>query len=353
MSKIIASSGLYNYQTIQAELLIREAFELIGIPGSLVVLEQLEGAARSINFLLTDLVNQNINLWTLQRVLFSLTPGVTSYLLANTLVKVLQVNLRNSYRELNSATATEIPKASTGIAGNAFDADSTTACTQTLVNGYIYYQFTTPQQITFLGIQSNTTRTYTLQLSASNTGVDNSWINLNTPIATAYAEGTIVWFDISNINNYLYYKITEIGGAFLDITEIYLNDQVVDTALSEITLDAYLRLPIKTNIGRPTIYAIDYQIIPQLNLWQAPDNQYNCLVINYQNMIQSLSSYTESINIPNYFYQAIIYGLAKSLAMKYAPDKLQYIGPEYDRALQLCLTKNTNTLPLNFKLHVN
>ena len=352
---MLTSSGTYTFQSIRAELLIREAFELIGIPGSLVVAEQLEGAKRSINFLLTDLVNQNVNLWTLKQMFLPLNKEQTSYSLPSELIKVIQVNLRNSIRELDakgvSLVSLKADNTPDGIVAGIFDDTSTIPCTQTEINGWIQYGYETSRKINFLGIKSNTEQSYTITLSGSKDG--GNWADILTIPTSTYFSGNTRWFDVYNINEYLYYRITEKGGKTLDIIKIYFNDRVIDTTLSEVTNYAYLKMPMKNNIGRPTIFSIDYQITPSLNIWQAPDLQYNCLVISYQSMIESLSSYTESLNVPNAFYQAIVYGLAKSLAMKYAPDKLQFIGPEFDRALSICLTKNTNTLPLNFRPYVN
>ena len=343
---MIPSSGNYSFQTIRAELLIREAFELIGINGSLLVVDQLEGAARSINFLVADLVNQNVNLWTLKQIFLPLNPEQTSYYLPADLIKVIQVDLRTSTRELfGTATASE------GIAANAFDDNPATSCLQTNINGWIGYQFSTAQKIKFLGISSMVTKSYTIIFEGSQDG--NNWITISSLPQSSYSAGLTIWTNIYNTNDYLFYRIRETGGAVLNICELYFNDQVVDTPLTEITNYEYNRFPIKNNVGRPTIFSVDYQIIPQLNIWQAPDVQYNCLLITYQSMIETLTSYTESINIPNSFYQAIVYGLAKSLSLKYAPDKLQFISPEFDRIIERAIVKNTNTLPISFKINVN
>lgn len=345
-----ASSGIYNFASIKAELLIREAFELVGIPGSLVTSEQLEGAARSINFLLSDLVNKNVNLWTIKTIVQKLTTGQISYTLPAELIKVVQVNLKTSYRDFNGTAFS-----SEGTSNNAFDSDSLTSCLQTNPNGSIGYNFNpTSKTISFCGVRSMTTQNYTLVIEASNLGgVDVNWTTILTIPVQSYIANTTSWFDLNNTTDYLYYRIRETGNAILNINELYFNDQVVDTALSEITLYSYFKMPIKSNVGRPTIYSVDYQIIPQINIWQSPSEEYNYISISYQAMIESLETYTESINIPTAFYQAVVYGLAKSLAMKYAPDKLQFIAPEFDRALQSCITNNTNNLPLTFKPYVN
>ena len=74
------SSGSYNFQSITAELIIREAYERIGILGDFTTAQQLDSATRSLNFLLSDWSNRNVNLWTLDTFFIGLKPGVNSYL---------------------------------------------------------------------------------------------------------------------------------------------------------------------------------------------------------------------------------------------------------------------------------
>lgn len=355
---MVASSELITYQAIKAELIIREAFELIGISGSQVVAEQLEGSVRSLNILMADLANRNINLWTSQTLLLPLTSPTIKYNLPSSLIKVIQVDLKTSTRELYGT-----PSSSDGIAANAFDGNVNTACTQTTYNGTIGFQFNSPVNIKLLGIQSTVNQDYSLVIEYSNTGIDGDWLTffVNPPTRydtiITYPAGKLIWVNTNFVNgSYTYVRIREVSNAALmislDITELYFNDQVVDTKITEVTPYAYLEMPIKTSTARPTIYAIDYQVVPVIYIWQAPTPRYNCLVIYYQRMIQTLLSYTESIDIPNSFYQAIVFGLAKILAIKYSPERLEYISPEFDDALQRAITKNTNTLPLKLRLHV-
>ena len=61
-----ATSGSYSFSNVKAELIIRKAYELIGMPLSMVTAEQYNSALNIINFILSDWTNSNVNLWTLK-----------------------------------------------------------------------------------------------------------------------------------------------------------------------------------------------------------------------------------------------------------------------------------------------
>ena len=90
------SSGSYSFQSIKAELIIRKAYELIGIPLSMVTSDQYDSAKNAINFILTDWFNQNVNLWTQQSDYINLVAGQSQYTLPSNIQKVTQCFLRSS-----------------------------------------------------------------------------------------------------------------------------------------------------------------------------------------------------------------------------------------------------------------
>ena len=67
---MLPTSGTFYFQSIQIELVIREAFERIGILGEFVEPQKLDSAKRSIDFLLLEWMNKSINLWTLESSFF-------------------------------------------------------------------------------------------------------------------------------------------------------------------------------------------------------------------------------------------------------------------------------------------
>lgn len=346
-----SSSGSYSFQSIKAELIIRKAYELIGIPLSMVTSDQYDSAKNAINFILTDWFNQNVNLWTQKNDYINLTAGQSQYSLPSNIQTVTQCFLRNSTRQNVGGTAFS---SDGGIAANAFDGNPLTACTQTAPNGIIKYSYGANdsgknQTINLLGIQSNVDRTYTVILEGS---FDNiNWVNLYSLGSLPFIKGVSQWFSLNNIASYISYRIRETGGATLDIQEIYFNNRIVDTVMTEVSRYEYLSYANKFSIGRPTVYYIDYQQTLNMNIWQRPKPTYNLIYYSGQSLIQTLESYTESVDIPSIFYMPLVYGLAETLANQYAPEKADGLKNRYNEYMDRAVINNTAEVPLSLGVY--
>lgn len=342
-----ASSGSYSFQSIKAELIIRKAYELINVPLSMLTSDQYDSAKNAINFILTDWFNQNVNLWSLQLNSISLIPNQANYLLPSNIQKISQVFLRTSVRQNFGGVALSEED---GDAANAFDNNLTTACTQSYANGYIGYKYPTLQNITVLGVLSNIDRTYTLDFEGYIDSGGGPIFTLQIP-AFKYKKDIITWYSFENLPPCKSYWIHETKGATLDITELYFNNQTQDTTMSEVSRYEYLSYPNKRSIGRPTVYYVDYQITPSLYLWQTPSPTYGLIMYSGQSLIQTLESYTETINIPAVFYMPLVYGLAETLANQYAPEKADSLKMRYNECMDRAVINNNAEVPLTLEVY--
>jgi hypothetical protein len=231
------TSGTYNFQSIQVEILIREAFERIGISGEFIEPLKLDSAKRSINFLLLSWMDKTINLWTLQGAYLPLVTGQRQYTLPNTVSNIIQANLRNSTRQLNGVASSTIrqlngtPQASApGVAANAFDGNLLTSCDEDpTVGGFISYDYGVgnTQTITMVGITSFVTRQYSITVQTS---VDNiNWVQLFLILPQSYVAGQTVVFNVLAPIATRAYRILENGNAgnrVLNIAELYFENNV-------------------------------------------------------------------------------------------------------------------------------
>lgn len=344
-----ATSGSYSFNSIKGELIIRKAYELIGMPLSMVTAEQYNSALNIINFILSDWTNSNVNLWTLKLNPVFLTPGQISYPLPSNITKVFQVFLRGNVRQNFGGT----PNSGVygGVAAYAFDGNPNTACTQNQVNGLIGYAYSNPCVIKILGVQSNEDKEYSLTFSGHSSDYQTIYYAKVIP-KTLYKKGITQWFLLDdNLALCSYYQIQETGGTILDISEVYFNNQVQDTTMSEVSRYEYLTYPNKSQIGRPTIYYVDYQRTPSLYIWQTPSPMYNLIMYSGQSSIETLENYTQGIDIPSYFYTPLIYGVASMLAEQYAPDKLESLKLRYQETLNPAVINNTTEVPLKLEVY--
>jgi hypothetical protein len=462
------TSGTFNFQSIQVELIIREAYERLGILGEFVEPQKLDSAKRSIDFLLLEWMNKSVNLWTLSHTYLSLVTGQGQYTLPVTVSDIIQANLRTSTRQLNGTASSALrqlegtPASSSGIAANAFDGNPATACTQTAPNGTIsydygvnnnqtiltvaiisqatlnytltvksstdginyldffnipvqtytnntLYSFVVPvptsfrgysisesggatlniqelyfniygpnanannafdgdpttsfldivqngslaydygvnvtQQITFVGIQSNVTTTYSLVVEYSQDTIN--WSTLLVIAPQVYTIGLISWFDIPTPVNARAYRIRETGGARLNLQEVYLNNNTLDFSISNVSRYEYITYPNKYLQSRPSVYYLDRQITPILNIWPTPSPQYNCLFYSYKEMMQDVGVfYTNALQIPSRLYPALVWGLTWQLALKYKPEAAAMMKAEYEQSFEIATVEDKETVSI-------
>ncbi len=367
---MLPTSGTYNFQSVQVEILIREAFERIGILGEFLDTLKLESAKRSINLLLIEWMDKTTNLWTLQNAFLTLIPMQGQYTLPAYLLDVVQVNLRNSSRQ---TTPTGVAKSNltdsydgtgAGVAANAFDNSSTTGCVQTAINGNISYAFgisnpgpnevVNTNTITFVGIQSNVPRDYTLIIEQCPIDKDpldvNSWKTIIEIPEQTYLEGITQWFDVPTPVEAKAYRVCETGGEILNIREIFFNNNLFDFNISNVSRYEYNTYPNKDLQSRPSVYYLDRQPAnPILNIWPVPAIQYNCLSYSYKKMMQDVGKLTDTIEIPAKMYPALIWGLTYYLALKFKPELAEMAEAKYERSFEIATKEDTEDVIISIR----
>jgi hypothetical protein len=372
---MLPTSGTYNFQSVQVELLIREAFERIGITGEFLDVLKIESAIRSINLILLEWMGKTVNLWTLRNDFLALIPAQGQYFLSDEVLDMVQVNLRTSSRQIYTLVPDGLAIAQTntgatydngggGVAANAFDDSITTGCIQNVVNGNISYEFGTfdpagPNQlintniITFVGIQSNVTNDYTIIVeqcpAASDISVAQSWVPLITIPKQTYIEGITSWFDVPIPVDAKAYRIREIGGETLNIRQIYFNNNVFDFNISNVSRYEYGTYPNKNIQSRPNVYYLDRQLQPVLYIWPTPAPQYNCLAYSYKKMMQDVTLLTDTIEIPAKMYPALIWGLSYFLALKFNPQMTDMMEAKYERSFAEATKEDTEDISISIR----
>ena len=337
------TSGTFNFQKLTVELLIRDAFENIGIPGEFIEPQKLESAKRSINLLLIEWINKSVNLWTLKTDFITLKEGVGSYQLPIQVSDLIQANIRSSTRQLGGT-----PMSASGIAANAFDSNPNTSCVITGSRGYVGYDFGAgnDQSITMVGINSHRTLDFVINIEYSHTNTnENAWKTLQATPVYDYQLGVIKWYSIASPISARYIRIKEMaartGAHTLNIQELYFNNNTSDIPISNLSRYDYLSYPQKELKGRPTSYYVDRAISPILNIWPTPSNEYNCLQYSCKEMLEDVGKYNNNIEVPARFYPAMIAGLSFKLALKYKPEMAEFLERQYEKLFDLATIEDT------------
>ena len=309
----MSTSGTYNFGSPQNEQIITEAYERAGIVMDIATDQKIKSALRSINFIFISWINKRLNLFTIKLGMLALVAGKTSYILPDHAIDVLEVNLRTSVRNLGGVAASN----QGGIAQNAFDGSLLTSCAQTAPDGAISYTWGGPNySISMIGITSFVDRSYTLQAQYSYTGEDADWITCLTLTKTFYSKNELQWFVVPIPVPAPYFRVVETGGATLNIAELYFNTNINDKPISRGSRNDYMSYPNKNQPGIPSLYWVDRQINPVLNLYETPNGIYNNIFYSYKRQIQDIGRLTDTAEVPMRFQEALTSNLAFRLALK-------------------------------------
>ena len=347
----MSTSGTYLFASPPSVEIITDAYERAGLIAAELDRQQIHAAQRSLNFILQEWVNKGDNLWTvqtgLQGAMIGLVPNQYFYDMPSNSIDIKTAALRTSNRNLGGTPFSSAG----GIAENAFDGDPATACMQTAPDGYISYQW--PGEgyaISLVGIQSNIGATYTILCEYSLDGIFwNTVLSIPSQIyPLSVAQGIIQWFVIPTPVMAPFFRIIEIGGATLDIQELYFNNGINDILITRLSEVEYTSLPNKsTSFARPTSFYVQRGINPTLYVWPVPTPQYNNLYFSYWKSIEDIGSLINSGAIPPRFLEALAAELAFRLAIKLGNmDRVQILGPLAQQAYQVAAEEDRERVPL-------
>lgn len=352
-------SGTYNFQSLENDDLILECFERIGFAGDQLVPVQMNSARRSLNFLLLDWISKSINLWTINKLYLPLNTGQSKYTVGTSITDILEVLQRTFTRQLNgtaqSNTAATYDNGGGGDPAFAFDGSFTTACTQDVADGNISYSYGAgvSQSITFIGVRTNVTGNYNLVVEYSNDNVTWSTLNVDWTHPYTYQDGVTRWADVITPVPAMTYRIREIGGAVLNIQEIYFGNTTIDLKISPVSRDTYLSFSQKYLQGRPTTYYFDKSLIPNINIWPTPTSDYLVLQYSFVRTMYDAGEFYNTTSVPARMYPALAAGLTWMLAVKYKPELADSFKAQYDEAFTLATANDSENVDITIGYDLN
>lgn len=289
----MATSGTIGMTTLDATTCIEHAARRCGVTAPSLSAEQQQSAKENLFFILSDLANRGVSLWCVQRSILGLAINQATYNLPLGTVDILRANYR---------TCSFIPSA--------------------YFNGSTSYSVT-GQNLTVntIGVLSPTAQTFTLVLESSPDGV--AWSPLATIPTFTTTPNLTAWFDIDPTTTANYFRVRETVRPTLDATTVQFGYAGREIPMSPLNRDDYADLPNKTAHGRPLEYWYDKQyLIPQLRLWPTPNDATAQIVVWNHRQIQDVGSLSNTLEIPQRWYEAIIFLLAAHVALELPPEKL-------------------------------
>jgi hypothetical protein len=146
----------------------------------------------------------------------------------------------------------------------------------------------------------------------------------------------------------------------LDVQTIYIVQAATRTTSGGINTDLviqpisraeYLALPNKAqDAARPTQFYFERTTTPSLYVWPVPKSNDVTLLYYRMKIQQDAGAFTNSLDAPNRWMEAIASGLASKLAVKFAPDRVAMLQAMADKAYAIAAAEDRERVPLRISI---
>lgn len=318
----MAYTNTVSQTVFSTQRVIDSAVRRCRVPAQQITAETISIANDLLYLLLSDLANQGVPLWCIQKCIYPLyegTPTITTY---SGTVDLLNTNLRS----LQEATGTN---------------------TDTSVSRTV--SFTSPTAVSTVGIRwSGASVPVSLQRSTDNV----NWTIIQNEDQTA-AAGQWTWFDLGSSVPAQYFRVAAITGT-LAFSQIYLGTSPTEIPMARMNRDDYTNLPNKSfQSSRPLQFWLDRQALsPVLNLWPVPNAAAatSQVVTWVQRHIMDVGSMTQEVEVPQRWYEALVAMLAAKMAMELMdadPQLIPMLDAKAAQALAVAQSEERDNSPVN------
>lgn len=304
--------------------------------------EYVIAAQRLLYFYLSSLADTGVMLWCLEEVLMGLRVGKRIYDMPVGTVDVQIANFRTYGRPEGSSSSSE------GVAEYAFDGDIDTSCEQTAINGNVVMDFGSDTQITQFGYCANGAQTIQ---GVVETSPDNAtWSTVLTVPETDLEDLGWYWANINlpATEQYIRYRATD--GTIIDVRELVFGNLPNDVPLARLNIDDYNALTNKNFPGQPLQYWFNRVLpVPQMYLWNVPNNPMPYLQLVTNRQIQDVGSLTQNLEVPQRWWDAVMNRLAWDLARELPgvdPATIQQCKTDFKEAEALALAEERDKSPI-------
>lgn len=300
----MAYSGTVSQTVFDTRKVIDHAFRRCRIAPQLISAEYLQTATDVLYLLLSELSAQGMPSWCNQKSIYPLYEGAAFITTYSGTIDIMSANLRNT----------------TELTGT-----NTDSATQRVI------EFTDVTGVSTVGILWSATAV-PLEFARSDDGVIWTVIQTETPDASA---GEWSWYDMNQVVDALYFRVRATSGT-LSFDTIYTGNNPSEIPLGRVNLDQYATLPNKTfQSNRPLQYWLDRQAAsPVMRLWPVPNDAATTaqVVVWAQRHIMDVGTMTQEIEVPQRWYDAIVWSLADRLAAEIIEVDPAMMGPIGARA---------------------
>ena len=352
----MAYSGTVGQTVVSVQKFIDQGARMAGKLAEELTVEQVQGSKQALFFILSNLINQGINYWCIDKKVYGMNADQYEYLLplgGNDVLNAL-------YRKMNRPTPVTGGGyfSSSGVTGLAFDNNVLTSDVQTSPNGNIGIDFGTnnPIYAGSIGILPATSGSFHILLEWSSDGT--TWNLLQDTGVTTWESGQWLWYDIDPGVTAQYYRMRETGGGTLNVAEFYVGNNSTEITMARLNRDDYTNLPNKNfTANQPFQYWFN-RTLPQskIVLWPTPSDPFVQMTIWYSRQVMDVGDLYGELEIPQYFYQAIQCMLAHQMSLILpAVDiaRIQYLEGQADKYFIMAENENRDKSPIYYAPNIS
>jgi hypothetical protein len=317
----MAYSNTVSQTAFTTQRVIDNAVRRCRVPAEQITSEVISIANDMLYLILSDLANQGVPLWCIEKQIYPLYEGVQTITTTTGTVDLLNTNLRT----LQQVTGT--------------NTDTSTART---------VAFGSPTFVTTVGVLWSATAV-PIALEQSIDGVTWATIQLETPSAAA---GEWTWYDLDMSVAAPYFRVRATSGT-LGFSQIYLGNMPTEIPMARMNRDDYTNLPNKTfQSNRPLQFWLDRRVrTPVLNLWPVPNAQATVyqVVTWVQRHIMDVGTMTQEVEVPQRWYEALVAMLAAKMAMEMIqvdPQIIPMLDAKAAQALAVAQAEERDNSPM-------
>jgi hypothetical protein len=353
----MAYSGTVGQTVITVQNFIDQGARLSGKLAEELTVEQVQGSKQALFFVLSNLINQGINYWAINKQVFGLIPDQYEYQLPVGGVDVLNA----LYRTMNRPSGSYSSSAG-GVVANIYDGNTQTYCQQSSANGNFTVDFGTNNAIyigsigfmPYVANGGSATWSYNFQYSYDGT----TWTTLYTATNVTVYDGQWIWQDIDPGATAEFYRFQATSGTTLALREWYLGNNSTEVTMARLNRDDYTNLPNKNfTANQPYQYWFN-RTIPQatITLWPAPSNAFVQMTIWYSRQIDDVGLLNGQLEIPQRWNQAIQYLLAHQMSLILpAVDiaRIQYLETQANNYFLMAENEERDKSPIYFAPNIS
>lgn len=352
----MAYSGTVGTTVIDVQTFIDHGARRAGKLAEELTNEQVLSAKESLFFVLSNLINQGINYWAIDKKVFGLNANQYIYQLPLGGVDVLNALYRTMTRPTPNSTGSYT--ASSGIASNAFDNNTQTVCVQSAIDGWIAVDYGTnnPVYAGSIGILPGVSGDFHILLEYSTDGI--TWNTLEDTGVTAWVDNQWLWYDIDPGQSVQYYRMRETGGNTLQVREFYVGNNDREITMARLNRDDYTNLPNKNFTANQPYQFWFNRTIPQSEiwLWPVPDDTFVQMTIWYSRQVMDVGDLTNELEIPQRWYLAIQSMLAHQMSLELPGvdmARIQYLEGQAEKYFNMAEQEERDKSPIYYAPNIS